>query len=78
MFTVERHIWRTASGELVEHGHPDAAVLAYAAGDQVPDEIAAKDRLSRFAKKSTPKPEDKAVAAPANKAAAKPAAKPTP
>lgn len=75
MFKVESHIWRTAAGELVEHGHPDAAVLAYAKGDQVVDELAAKDGLSRFSKKAAPKAEDKAMPPPANKAAAKPAAK---
>lgn len=32
-----QRLWRTADGELVPDGHPDAAFLAYGPGDQVPD-----------------------------------------
>lgn len=62
MFRVERHVWRTADGRLVEHGHPDAAVLAYAAGQDVPDAEAERSGL-----KAMRKPLDKARARAADK-----------
>jgi hypothetical protein len=67
MFKVERHLWRTADGRLVQGGHPDAAVLAYTAGQEVPDDIARRDGLLPV--KSKAKPADKAAARPADKAA---------
>lgn len=41
MYTVPKHIWRTAAGDLVPHGHLDAAFLAYAAGTEMTDHDAA-------------------------------------
>lgn len=34
-FRVPEHIWRTRDGRLVLSGHPDAAFLAYARGDEM-------------------------------------------
>lgn len=34
VFRVPEHIWRTRDGRLVLSGHPDAAILAYAPGDE--------------------------------------------
>jgi hypothetical protein len=39
MAKTEQHIWRTTDGRHVPHGHPDAAILAYPAGGEVPDHI---------------------------------------
>lgn len=66
MFTVEKHLWRTEDGRLVETGHPDAAVLAFAAGTELADAVAEQQGL-----KSKPKPSDKAMPAPSNKGAEK-------
>lgn len=57
---TDQHIWRTDDGRHVPDGHPDAALLAYAAGDPVPDEVL--DEL-----KARRKPADKAKAQPADK-----------
>jgi hypothetical protein len=52
-----KRLWRTASGSLVEDGHPDAVFLAYGVDDALEgDEKAAR------------KPANKQVAKPANKA----------
>lgn len=37
---TDKRLWRTDDGEIVPDGHPDAAFLAYAIGDQVPDDVA--------------------------------------
>lgn len=58
------HIWRTSDGRHVLDGHPDAAILAYAAGDQIPDHVADEVGVKMAARpedKAKPKPEDKAV-----------------
>ncbi|MBI1757981.1 MAG: hypothetical protein HYR62_01915 [Actinobacteria bacterium] len=34
---ADRRLWRTATGGLVNDGHPDARHLAYAAGDELPE-----------------------------------------
>lgn len=46
MITVQRRVWRTDGGKLVPDGHPDAAFLAYAPGEQVPDLVAARVGLT--------------------------------
>lgn len=76
MYKVPQHVWRTDDGALVPDGHPDAAFLAYAAGDQLTDHDAeAKGLLAVYpaekksAKKAVSKPADKAVAKPADKSA---------
>lgn len=58
---TDQHIWRTADGRHVPDGHPDAALLAYAAGDTVPDEVL--DELTGDTKRSKArrKPADKAA-----------------
>lgn len=38
----DAHIWRTGDGRHVPHGHLDAAILAYPAGDDVPDHVLAE------------------------------------
>lgn len=59
--TAAKHrLWRTAAGELVGDGHPDAVSLAYAEGD----ELAGDDAMSKAALKAG----DKAVKAAPNKA----------
>lgn len=76
-FKVPRHIWRTTDGKLVPHEHPDAAFLAYPAGEELTDHDAqAKGLLDVYpdekkttAKKAVAKPADKAMAKPADKAA---------
>jgi hypothetical protein len=70
MFKVKRHLWRTADGRLVETGHPDAAVLAFTAGQEIPDETAHREGL--LPPKQAAKPADKQAAKPADKAAASP------
>jgi predicted alternative tryptophan synthase beta-subunit len=65
---ADRHYWRTADGRLVETGHSDAEVLAYTAGDEIPDDVARKNGL-------VPAPEAKHAPAPANKARGKTADK---
>lgn len=58
-------LWRTAKGDLVEDGHPEAVSLAYGIGD----EVAVEDRpLVRGAKKAAA-PKDKRAAKPADKQA---------
>lgn len=57
-------IWRTQDGRHVSDGHPDAAFLAYADGDEIPDsvlsEVEGKPKRGRPAgSKNKPKPEDK-------------------
>ncbi len=39
-YRVPAHVWRTTDGRLVKSGHPDAAVLAYAAGDEMSEDEA--------------------------------------
>lgn len=58
--TATRRIWRTTGGDLVGDGHPDAAFLAYAAGEEVSEADVAK-------LKAAGKPADKAQAKPADK-----------
>ena len=76
MYKVPQHIWRTQDGALVPSGHPDAAILAYAAGDELSDHDAeAKGLLAVYpeekkaAKKAVAKPADKSVSKPADKSA---------
>lgn len=70
MFRVDSHIWKTSDGRLVEHGDPDAAFLAFAAGQEVPDDIARRSGLVAF--RARAKPADKAMGKPADKAVSKP------
>lgn len=42
MSVLEQRVFRTVTGAHVPDGHIDADVLAYAAGDDVPDEIVAE------------------------------------
>ena len=70
MYRVPQHIWKTADGKLVPHGHPDAAYLAYAAGDELTDHDAqARGLLAVYPEKAKRKPADKAMAKPADKSA---------
>lgn len=69
-----KRLWRTAKGDLVEEGHPDAVLLAYGEGDELSDEDASKVREAPVAKKSpaptnkqSPKAPDKQAAVPKNK-----------
>lgn len=66
-FKVETHKWRTADGKLVDTGHPAAAVLAYPAGSEIPEDIAEHEGL-----KASSKPQDKSVAKPQDKSVDKP------
>jgi hypothetical protein len=68
MYKVPQHIWRTESGVLVPHGHPDARILAYAAGDELSDNDAkTRGVLAVYPEKSRRKPMDKAMPKPADK-----------
>lgn len=73
-------VWRTVDDELVGEGHPDAAFLLYAKGDEVEKrdqkavaalfaEAPADDPAPEpdTAVKQQEKPQDKQAAAPANK-----------
>jgi hypothetical protein len=72
--TADRRVYRTADGRLVGEGDPQAAFLAYPAGEPVTDSdgdayralIDDRPRV-RPATKATPKPADKAAAKPADK-----------
>lgn len=60
---ADQRLWRTADGGLVHDDDPAAAILAYAAGD----EIAAADEALLGGEKAKAKPADKQAAKPANK-----------
>lgn len=66
-------LWRTEKGDLVEEGHPEAALLAYGEDDELSDEDAKNVRKSaakqspKPANKQAPKAADKQAAAPKNK-----------
>jgi hypothetical protein len=79
---VPHHVWRTADGRYVPTGHPDAAVLAHAAGDDVADSLAHEIGLAAYlgegaaaSGKSAGKPQDKAAPRPADKSRTLPAGK---
>lgn len=87
MYTVDKHIWRTADGTLVEHGHPDAAVLVYPAGTEVVDADAKRLRLADIGKpepepeaepEKDPEPEKVDTAAEEQRAKTRPATKAVP
>lgn len=61
---ADGRIWRTARGALVADGHPDAAFLAYAEGDEI---TAGDAALLAEAKQASPAP-NKAKAKPDTKA----------
>ncbi|WP_327047284.1 hypothetical protein OG320_05165 [Microbispora sp. NBC_01189] len=71
---AEQRVWRTADGDLVDDGHPDAAVLAYAAGDELTaadaERYGLRDKQADEPETSEDKPE-----APAAKRARRPANK---
>lgn len=68
MYRVPRHIWRDKDGNLVPDGHPDAAFLAHAAGDELTDHDAqARGLHTVYPEKSRRKPADKAMPKPADK-----------
>ena len=56
------HIWRTADGRHVPHGHPDAAILAYPAGDEVPDGLVVEGAAEPEPPKAAPKAANKSRA----------------
>lgn len=72
---ADRHYWATTDGRLVPTGHPDAGVLTYPKGDDIPDDVAQELGLieSAPAKQATAKPADKARAKPTDEGRAKPA-----
>jgi hypothetical protein len=51
-----QHVWRTEDGRYVPNGHPDAAILAYATGDEVPSGVIAA--LSPEDPQEAPEPEE--------------------
>lgn len=55
-----KRLWRTASGSLVEDGHPDAVVLAYGVDDALEGDDKAPMKAAR-------KPANKQASQPANK-----------
>jgi hypothetical protein len=64
---ADRHYWRTADGRLVPTGHLDAEVLAYPAGDTLPDDVAQDLGLLGDKPKQAAPPAIKARAKPADK-----------
>jgi len=61
---LNHHVWRTADGAHVPHGHPDAAFLAYPAGDLVPVAVLAELDVDKpVAQKRASRPADKQVKA---------------
>lgn len=65
MTVTDRHVWRTVDGRHVPDGHPDAAFLAYPAGDDLPADVAAE--LVAATAKAKAAPADKARTKPADK-----------
>jgi hypothetical protein len=63
-----KRLWRTAKGDLVEDGHPEAVRLAYGANDA----LTVQDRKKIRAKRGRPA---KQAPKPANKQAPKPSDK---
>lgn len=63
---VQGQVWRTNDGRLVPSGDPDAAFLAFAAGQEVADREADRLGLSDYLK-SRDKPQDKAITRPQDK-----------
>lgn len=74
---ADRRVYRTADGQLVGEGDPQAAFLAYPVGEDVADDDADAYRalVAGGRAKAAAKPTDKAAAKPADKAAQKPADK---
>jgi len=69
-YKVPHHIWRTTDGRLVPTGDPDAAFLAYPAGEELADHDAeARGLLDVYPSKAVDKPQDKAMSKPEDKAA---------
>lgn len=61
---VDRRLYLTDDGELVEHGHPDAAFLWASEGTEVTEQEA-----ERVGYKAAAAPDDKSADAPENKSA---------
>jgi hypothetical protein len=63
---ADQHYWHTADGRYVPTGHLDAETLAYAKGDELPDEVALAVGLL-----DPPKPPAKQAERPADKSRAR-------
>lgn len=61
MYTVPKHIWRTADGDLVPHGHLEAAFLQYPAGTELTDHDAEENGVLGIYPAEEPDPEVKSV-----------------
>lgn len=59
---TDRRVYRTRDDRLVWEGDPDAAFLAYPAGREIPESVAA-----RIGGKQAPKPKDKQAPKPEDK-----------
>lgn len=68
MFKVSERIYRTTDGRLVRENDPDAAFLAYPAGQDLSDEEAQRFGLLDFGAKRAPQPADKLATRPRDKA----------
>lgn len=66
---VDKRLWRTEDGDLVEDGHPEAVLLAYGEGDDLSkeDESLIRKQAAKPANKQAGKAADKQAAKPANK-----------
>lgn len=74
---LDRHWWKTADGRLVPDGDPDARILAYPRGHDIPDALAERAGLTAAVEraagaKQQPKPANKMAAKPSDKAPARP------
>lgn len=58
-FEVTERLYKTADGEVVTDGHPDAAFLYATPGDEIPVEEAREHGLARAPTKQAEKPADK-------------------
>jgi hypothetical protein len=71
---VTEHVWRTEEGRYVPAGHPEAAYLAYAPGQEVLDREAQRIGLADYLK-SRSAPQDKSIARPMDKGVSAPGKK---
>ena len=72
LYKIDRHLWRTRDGRLVEHGDLDAMRLAYTRGQEIPEDLAIREGLL-----AAPEPQTRSEVARAAAIAGEPAKTPT-
>ena len=53
LFKIDRRLYRTLDGRLVEHGDLDAASLAYVPGQEIPEDLAIREGLAAASEPQT-------------------------